>query len=170
MAHKIYIGIDNGHTGTMGWVGENLHPSIIKAPTTHKQSYTQKKQKITRVDHFKVTEWFKEILGANEPSDVLVILERPMTNNNRGRAVVSAARAFEVTWCLVEQMRFDYVIIDSKRWQKVMLPPGIKGSDNLKAASMEVGLKLFPDQSKVITSHKDADGLLMAEWARRVKL
>ena len=28
MAHKIYIGIDNGVTGTVGWVGENLCPGI----------------------------------------------------------------------------------------------------------------------------------------------
>lgn len=170
MAHRIYIGIDNGHTGTMGWVGEGLHPAIIETPVTHEQSYTKKAQKIKRIDHFEMVRWFKEILGTCEPSDVMVVLERPMTNNKFGSAVVSAARAFEVTRCLVEQMCFPHMIVDSKQWQKVLLPSGIKGSDNLKSASKDIGLRLFPDQAETIKKHGDADGLLMAEWARRAQL
>lgn len=168
--HTIYLAIDNGHTGTVAWVGEGLHPTILETPVKKEQSYTKKAQKMTRVDHVRMAEIFQEVRGDHDPSDVLVILERPMTNNKFGKAVISAARAFDVTRCLVEQAHFAYEIVDSKQWQRVMLPTGIKGSDNLKAASMDIGLRLFPDQEKVIKHHKDADALLMAEWARRAQL
>ena len=46
MSHKIYIGIDNGATGTIGWVGENLCPGIEKTPVKKEQSYTKAKKKI----------------------------------------------------------------------------------------------------------------------------
>ena len=32
---------------------------------------------------------------------------------------------------------------------------------------MNVGLRLFPSQEDLIRKHKDADGMLIAEWARR---
>lgn len=170
MAHLVYIGIDNGHTGTVGWVGEGVHPTIVKAPVKNEQSYTKKSQNLVRVDHFKLVNLLKSIIGDNDASDVMVIMERPMTNTKFGSAVVSAARAFEVTRCLVEQLRLPHMFVDSRQWQKVMLPTGIKGSDKLKRASKDIGLRLFPDQTEVITDHGDADGLLMAEWARREKL
>lgn len=47
---------------------------------------------------------------------------------------------------------------------------GIEGSAELKKASMDIGLRLFPDQEEVIKKHKDADALLIAEWARREQL
>ena len=170
MSHRIFIGIDNGNTGTIGWVGDGVHPTIIETPVLVEQSYTKKAQNLTRIDHFRVVAVLKEVLGANDPSDVMVVMERPMTNNKFASGVVSAARAFEVTRCLVEQLRLPHMFIDSRQWQKVMLPTGIKGSDNLKRASKDIGLRLFPDQEAVIAKHKDADALLMAEWARRTGL
>lgn len=32
---------------------------------------------------------------------------------------------------------------------------------------VDIGCRLFPGLSTTITKHKDADGLLIAEWARR---
>ena len=57
----------------------------------------------------------------------------------------------------------------NKEWQKTMLPQGLKGSDQLKKASMDVGKRLFPCLSAIIDKHKDADGLLMAEHFRRIQ-
>lgn len=169
MLRKLYIGIDNGNTGTIGWIGENTH-GMVETPVKVEQSYTKKAQKMTRIDHVRLAELFREVQGDCDPSEVFVILERPMTNNKFGSAVVSAARAFEVTRCLVEQAHFAYEIVDSKQWQKKLLPYGIKGSDNLKAASKDIGLRLFPDLEGVIKKHKDADGLLIATWASREHL
>jgi len=50
------------------------------------------------------------------------------------------------------------------------LPKGVQGAPELKKASMDIGLRLFPDQANVINKHKDADGLLIAEWSRRMQL
>ena len=51
MSHKIYIGIDNGVTGTIGWVVENLCPGSEETPVKEEQSYTKAKKKINRVDY-----------------------------------------------------------------------------------------------------------------------
>ena len=169
MAHRGYIGLDNGNTGSIGWIKDGVH-GMIETPVKVEQSYTKKAQKMTRIDHVRLAELFREVQGDCDPSEVFVILERPMTNNKFGSAVVSAARAFEVTRCLVEQAHFAYEIVDSKQWQKKLLPYGIKGSDNLKAASKDIGLRLFPDLEAIIKKHKDADGILIAEWARREQL
>lgn len=168
--HRIYIGIDNGHTGTVAWVGENVHPTIIETPVRKEQSYTKKAQKMTRIDHERLTAQLKELIeAAGDASNVMVVMERPFTGTYAS-ANVSAARAYEVTLVLVEQLKLPHNIVDSRQWQKVMLPVGIKGSDKLKEASATIALRLFPDQEKVIKKHKDADALLMAEWARRQQL
>lgn len=179
---KLYIGIDNGTTGTIGWVGEGVHPTIIETPVRVEQSYTKSSKKTTRIDHESLTALFKDIIGEHDPSEVIVVMERPFTGSftkdeNGGRkgrggfvANTSAARAFEVTLVLVEQAKLPHEIVDSKQWQNVLLPTGIKGSDERKRASMDIGLRLFPDQEKIIRKHKDADGLLIAEWARRENL
>lgn len=184
MSHKLYIGIDNGTTGTIGWVGEGVHPTIIETPIRTEQSYTKSSKKTTRIDHERITSLFKEIIGDHDPSEVLVVMERPFTgsfirgkdangkSSGRGGFVanISAARAFEVTLVLVEQAKLPHEIVDSKQWQNVLLPKGIVGSDARKAASKDIGLRLFPDQEKVINKHKDADGLLIATWASRERL
>jgi hypothetical protein len=60
-----------------------------------------------------------------------------------------------------------YFFIDSKEWQKELLSSGVIGHDDMKKASMEVGLQLFPSNGAFIKKHGDADGLLIAEWGRR---
>ena len=50
MAHKVYIGIDNGVTGTIAWVGEGVCPGILETPVKSEQSYTREKKNITRID------------------------------------------------------------------------------------------------------------------------
>jgi len=167
MAHKVYIGIDNGTTGTIGIVGEVVHPTILLTPVRVEQSYTKKKQNMTRIDHFELKKWLIAFMEGHDMSEGMVIMERPMTNSMFGGAVISSARAFESTRIIVEQLQLPHIFVDSRQWQKVMLPAGTKGSAELKKASMDIGLRLFPDQEAVIRKHKDADGLLIAEWARR---
>ena len=61
-----------------------------------------------------------------------------------------------------------YQLVDSKEWQGLMLPKGTKGSDDLKLASLSIGSRLFPQFSDQFK--KDADGILIAEWAKRSQL
>ena len=61
-----------------------------------------------------------------------------------------------------------HIYVDSKEWQKVMLPKGVKGSEELKKSSLDIGNRLFPQFEE--NKHKDRDSLLMAEWARRNNL
>jgi len=160
MAHKIYVGVDNGVSGSIGIIfddGTYLHyPTPIKT----QQSYTKAKQNISRIDCEELCKIFEPLA----PEDVFVVLERPMVNPTRFKASVSAVRALEATLIVVERRCYPYLYLDSREWQKVMLPSGLEGPD-LKIASLDIGKRLFPkiEWKKL----KDADGLLMAEYARR---
>jgi hypothetical protein len=69
----------------------------------------------------------------------------------------------EATEIVLEELQIPYQFIDSKEWQKVLLPSGLKG-DQLKKAALDVAKRLFPKQEIV-----NADSLLIAEYCRRVK-
>jgi hypothetical protein len=86
-----------------------------------------------------------------------------MVNSTRFNATLSAIRALEATLIALEESQFPYEYIDSKEWQKLLLPKGLKGSDELKKASLDVGKRMFPE----LEIKKDADGLLIAEFMRR---
>ena len=96
-------------------------------------------------------------------------MERPLKNPKLFAASISAVRAFEITLSVVEQLGFAFEVIDSRKWQKYFFP-AVFGKDNLKKASMQKGIELFPVVKNFIMQHKDADGLLIAEWARRNNL
>jgi hypothetical protein len=161
---KIYIGIDNGVTGTVGIVGDDVFPEIHHTPVKKEQNYTKKKDNITRVD----AKAFASILNRFHPADVMVVMERPMVNPTRFKATTSALRCFEAELTLIEHFGCSYCYVDSKDWQKMLLPKGIKGADEQKKASKDIGKRLFPALSDF--KHPDFDGLLIAEYARRKNL
>lgn len=159
----IYIGIDNGVTGTIAVLGEDAS-AFIETPVFSCLNYQKSKARnVSRIDTAGLQQW----LSAYDPASVRVAIERPMINITRFQASVSAARALEATLIVLERLRFGYEYLDSKMWQKELLPAGIKGAPNLKKASKEVGLRLFPIHSDLIKKHGDADALLIAEWLRR---
>lgn len=165
MAHKIYIGIDNGVTGTVGCVGGT--PEIWETPTKNEQNYTKAKKNINRISVPALKALLDNMINGNNPMDCIVLLERPMINAMRFQASISAARSMEATLIAIEELGLPMMYVDSKSWQKKMLPEGCKGTDELKKASKDIGCRLFPGLSDTIMKHKDADGLLIAEWARR---
>lgn len=148
-----YIGIDNGVSGTIGILGKE--PEFHKMPTFESQDYTKAKKRITRID----TEELRIILNGLEKP--FILLERPMVNPGRFKATISAVRAFEATLIVIEYLKIPYEVIDSKKWQKEFIP-GYKGKE-LKSAGVEVAKRLFPG----VNVKKDADGILIAEYARR---
>lgn len=167
MAHKIYIGIDNGVTGTIAWMGEGVAADMIETPVKSEQSYTKAKKNITRIDYPEVVKRLEEITRfLDSPAEALAVIERPMINPMRFQASVSAARSLEATLIAIESLGIPRMYVDSRQWQKALLPQGCKGPE-LKHASADIGCRLFPDRETIIGKHKDADALLIAEWARR---
>jgi hypothetical protein len=160
---KKYIGVDNGVSGTIGIVSndEDFKPIFISTVVFSQQNYTKKKANINRIDTVALHD-----LLSQYTDNSFILLERPMVNPGRFKATISAIRALEATLIVIEQLNIPFQYVDSKQWQKVMLPSGLKGAE-LKSASMDIGCRLFPQFAEQIKKHKDADGLLMAEFARR---
>lgn len=163
-----YVACDNGVSGSFAWVNDDCSLSGVTAtPTFAEQDYTIKKQNVTRVDTKAIRNWFNEN-GLNGMS-VRLVLERPFVNPMMFRATLSAIRAWEATLIAIHDLQLPRIVIDSKKWQKAMLPAGCKGPE-LKVASVQVGCRLFPDHQDWIQDQGDADALLLAEFARRNKL
>ena len=95
-------------------------------------------------------------------------MERPMVNPTRFKATTSALRCFEAELILIEHLGYAYCYVDSKYWQRELLPKGIKGADEQKKASKDIGKRLFPQLADF--KHSDYDGILIAEYARRKNL
>lgn len=162
---RIYIGADNGVTGSWGVVGEKGTISDFwKVPVLSVQDYTKAKKNITRID---VKELELKLMRYKEEAPCVVVLERPMKNPARFEASCSAMRALEASLTVIELLELPYMFIDSKEWQKEMLPKGIIGAPNLKKASLDIGKRLFPT---IDVKHPDRDGILIAEYARRKRL
>lgn len=160
---KIWVGIDNGVSGSIGIVGEGIEPIFIKTPTKREQDYTKTKKIITRLDYSK----FMDLFSMLNKNDICMVMERVMVNPTRFAATVSALRCHEAELIMIELLGCKHLFIDSKEWQKVMLPKGCSG-DELKKASLDIGNRLFPQFEDV--KHPDRDGILIAEYARRRNL
>lgn len=159
---KFYIGIDNGVSGSIGVVNHNAtHCEFYQTPVKSCFNYTKEMQRVNRVDVVEL----KQILS-NFPNAVALV-ERPMVNPGRFKATASALRAMEATLIILEDLAIPYHWVDSKQWQKALLPSGVKG-DDLKPASKEIATRLFPGLREKIKP--DGDGLLIAEWGRRNNL
>jgi len=161
----IYVGIDNGVSGSIGIVDGDrqilVSSMYYKMPVFKSLSYTRHTQWISRIDIVRL----KNLLCIYSGRELRVILERPLVNPMMFKATQSAMRALEATLIVLEELKFSYMYCDSKEWQKVLLPSGLKGGE-LKKASLDIGMRLFP--SIDFNGFADADGLLIAEYSRRV--
>lgn len=159
----LYIGFDNGVTSNgIGVIDESQKAQLIKLPVKKELSYTKEAKHITRIDFNELCDVFEKLKARYLGDQFIVGLERPMINSTRFNASLSAVRALEATLIALEQFQFRYEYIDSKEWQKLLLPKNIKGSDELKKASLDIGKRMFPE----LDIKKDADGLLIAEYMR----
>jgi len=166
-----YIGIDNGVTGSIGGIkcGATI---FVPMPTFVEQNYTKKKGNITRVDATKLDDILYDF--TKDAKTVKIMMERPMVNPKRFAATRSALRALEATLVVINFLDFPITYIDSKEWQKEMLPKGVKGPSELKKASRDIACRLFPKHKKQIKrtnrngrDEGDGDGILIAEYCRR---
>jgi DNA mismatch repair ATPase MutL len=152
------LSADNGTSGAIAVLSEK-GAIYIETPIKKEQSYTKKKQIISRIDYNALYSFVFKF--AKETP--VIVMERPCVNPGRFKTTISAIRALEATCIVLEQLGLDYKVIDSKRWQNELLP-NVKGSENLKKASKELGIMLFPEHKELIEKHKDADALLIATW------
>jgi hypothetical protein len=162
----MYIGIDNGVSASIGVIFNN-NTYFFKTPTKSEQNYTKDKKNITRIDVPILKAKLMDLKAEHNPKSIMCLIERPMVNPTRFQASVSAIRSLEATILTLEALDIPYQYEDSKKWQKALLPNGVSGSVDLKEASKDIGCRLFPDHKELITKHKDADGILLAEYCRR---
>lgn len=163
----IYVAQDNGVTGRLAALSsEGSVLAFLEVPTTSELGWTKKEKHVTRIDWAILRNWYEELKGKGE---LRIFVERPMIFPGRFAATISAVRSFEATLITLELCGMAPTrVVDSKEWQKKILPEGCKDT---KAASRDVGSRLFPAHASSITRTKttDADALLMAEVARREK-
>ena len=155
---KTTIGIDNGPTGTIGILNDRFGALFEETPTQPCLHYGKKGTKTQRLNR----EELLRLLTLLESSPIMAYLERPFTGRFPA-ANISAARFYEATIISLEDLGIGYRTIDSREWQLPMLGK-VKGSANLKKASMMRGIEMFPSHAKAIKSHGDADGLLIASF------
>ena len=91
-------------------------------------------------------------------------MERALVNPSRFASTASALRCHEAELIMIEVMGIRHMFVDSKEWQKELLPKGCSGEE-LKKASLDIGNRLFPQFDNI--KHPDRDGILIAEYARR---
>lgn len=171
MSRIIYIGIDNGVSGSIGVmddVGAGAEFHLV--PVKEELNYQKDKKKITRLD-FPRFVTFLEDLKLRYSGDVIVraVLETPFVNPGNFVATATSLRCFEAEIIALEQVGISRQYVTSGDWQKKLLP-GVKGRTELKKASRDVGTRMFPQFGDAIKKQKDADGLLITEYARSVKL
>jgi hypothetical protein len=159
----IIIGIDNGVTGQIGIIAPH-EVALYHTPVMKLLHYTKEKKYFTRIDTPTLEDILRKVLTTTG-EQAFILLERPMVNNNRLIASFSALRAYEATLIVIERLKIGHRVIDSKEWQKKILPAGLKGPAELKKASLEVGKRTFPQVD--FKGFEDADGLLLAEYGRR---
>lgn len=170
---RIVVGIDNGVSGSIGVLCANGN-AFRPMPTITQLSYQKSVKRFSRRVDWKEFQDYIRLLPLSydfESKETLVqfVLERPMINSTRFQASISAARALEAVLMSIEMLgdqfaQYSIEYIDSRTWQKALLPPG-KGADEMKKLSSEIGKRKYPHHADTIDKQKDADGLLIAHFA-----
>jgi len=172
MINKIYIGLDNGvNKGSgVGIIWNDGRSDTSSTPIKKCLSYTKKKNYISRFDVKKFKElmlgWIPSLYTDENHSYIRVGIERPFTSHlpQHKKAMIIGARIHEAQLIAVEQLKLSHEFIDSGEWQNRFLPKGIKGSVELKKASLDIGIRKYPHL--IAKLKKDADGLFIAEYMR----
>lgn len=165
---RVYCGVDNGASGSIAILAPGQPPFWSATPIKRCRNYQKTEKHLNRVDAETLFDILHDrvYVPIQHGATGLVLLERPYCNPAGFNASMLAARALEATLVVVDLLKLEYRFVDSKEWQSVMLPKGVIGRDELKRASFDVGKKLFPTTK----FKKDADSLLMAQWATNIKL
>lgn len=157
---KTTIAIDNGTTGSIAIIGPD--GVFFEAIPTKEQLMGKAGRIIKRIDTLQLFMMIERRIDMTKPNHAYV--ERPFTGSAMMiNTTVLSARAHEAVSITLEDLDLGYETVDSKPWQTSMLGD-IKGSANLKKASMLRGMQMFPAHAAAIRSHGDADSLLMGSY------
>ncbi len=167
---KIFVGIDNGVSGGIAISRPEDPMLVFSTPVKEVFGYQKVAKKFNRLDHERFKERLEYFLAGSLGDQIHIVIERPMVMPARFEATVSALRCYEATLVCLEQVLPQAAVetVDSRAWQKIMLPEGLRGPE-LKKASMQRGVELFPGCADWIRKQKDADPLMICEWARRTR-
>lgn len=157
---RLTVGIDNGSTGSIGVLAEGF-AHFLEVPTQDYLHYGKKGSIGQRLERSAFKTWltsWRDIAG----TDPRIFIERPFSGKFIN-AVVPAHRFFEATIICLEDLKFGYEVIDSGVWQTPVLG-NVKGSPELKRASLLRGIQLYPKLEADLRAHGDADGLLIAHY------
>jgi hypothetical protein len=152
----IIVGIDNGVSGGLAAIGDDL---LVLLPMPTLQA-----RKGNEIDAAAVDAWLVDVAPR------LVVIEEP-GGSKSAKAATSMAGSFHTlrTICVLRKIPYDR--ITPQAWQKVMLP-GCKPGDT-KRRALEVARRLWPSRDwratpRCTTPHDGLiDATLIAEWARR---
>jgi len=165
---RVFIGVDNGVTGTLGAVPEDGGWSLFsRMPTYKSKEYMRSKTRfMTHLDPVALEKFFRD-LATEGP--LTIVTERPLVNPKLFKATMSAVRCHEILLATMRRMGLSlYATWDSRDWQSKVLGKLEKGET--KPASLAKGLELYPDHAEMMKRHGDADGILMAHWLRECVL
>lgn len=165
----LYVGIDNGVSGTIGVIWPSGDSEVWPTPVFTSQDYQKKKENISRLHVSQFRDRIRQLVSrASEFGEVLrVVMEAPFVSPARFKATATSLRCLEAQLIVLEELGVSYTIITSQSWQKALLPKGTKGRDAQKKASLDVGIRLFPKHTQFLVKNKDADGILLAEYGRK---
>lgn len=163
MAVKCVIFIDNGVTGSIGVYGEDDSAYMIK-PIVAEQGYQRSKKEMKFPDENALTRIIMTYAEKYGYDHVMIVAERPMINPSRFTASISGAMCYASERSVLKSVCIPHMYCDSRDWQKSMLPSGLKGASELKKASKEKGMSLFPSLVPIIKKQGDADGILGAMY------
>lgn len=156
------IGLDNGTTGSLAVYDTNLNiMAMHNLPVKNGLDYTKKAKHITRIDHPGMCELLTQIKSGTN-NDIHVYMEKPFTGGAMFmQNSIKAFRCFEAELIALEECEIGYTVINSKDWQKHIIPKGIKGSKELKKAALEIARRLYPYLSEKLNLG-NADSVLIA--------
>ena len=166
---SVFIGIDNGSTGSIGIQVYNANGvrtkyRFMETPTFMMQDYQKRAKRISQLDFDVLRRMLRRY--RDEGCEIHTAMERP-TTGKFFNTMICAARIHQQYIDLFTFMRVPMPqVIDSKQWQEKFLPHGTR-KEGLKRASLELALRRWPKYADVMSKHKDADGMWICEWMRK---
>lgn len=167
----LIIGIDNGTTGSITALDVAMDTSVsialsINMPVKEELDYTKEAKHITRVVLDGLVHELRELITSHDTLNIRAVIERPMINPGRFKQSILAARAFEATIIALELLGIAYRVVDSRVWQKALLPSGLKGIE-LKKAAVQFVHKTFPKLDRSKDQDGRADSVCLAYYGVR---
>ena len=115
---------------------------------------------VTRIDRGELTK-----LLAPLATSAFAMIEAPFTNPRMFQSTLSNHRSHAEITSVLDDLGILYQVITPHTWQKTLLP-GVKGRDELKIASGEKALELYPASG--VDELPDGDGLLIAHYLKNL--